>query len=195
MKKIILFLGFMFAAVVNVQAVNVSSASYFKGLYNSDGQQDIFVLNNITFDGSGQRLGDNGTDLNMTVDLSGKELFFKNSAYTGSGGVMNLTRGAIIFKNGMIHFTSNSMSQFNNSSSGGGAIYNFDGTLTISSSAVDFTSNSAITSGTYSGGGAIYNNSGTLTISSSAVNFTSNSAITSGTYSGGGAIYNSNTAS
>jgi predicted outer membrane repeat protein len=193
----------MFVFAASAQAIDVSSASYFKGLYSAGGTQDIKITaaNQIIFN---DWLGISGTGLNMTVDLNGKELAFRDSSYSGNAGVMYLNGANTSFTNGSVTFANNS------ASSSGGAILNSNGKLNISDSLVEVNGNSARSNGgaiyNYSNaainisgssvsfqsnisgylGGAIYNYSGsTITISSSSVNFSGNSASSSG-----GAIYN-----
>ena len=111
-------------------------------------------------------------DLTMTKGYVEADLI-RNEDGTFKASTANSIGGAIYNVNGTLSISDSSFSH--NSAYGGGAIYNVNGTLSISDSR--FSGNSA-----EAGGGAIYNANGTVSISDSV--FSHNSAW------GGGAISN-----
>jgi predicted outer membrane repeat protein len=146
MKKIILsslFVLFAFIVGTNAQAqgINVSSASYFKALYQSGGTVNIDLANSLTFDNytTAGALGAAGNNLNMTVDLKNYTLSFSSNSNGSGGGVMfSSVSKSISFDNGTIKFTNNS----GGTSGGGGAIHNsHSSTISFINAQVDFTSN------------------------------------------------------
>jgi LPXTG-site transpeptidase (sortase) family protein len=108
-----------------------------------------------------------------------------NSTFTGNQAMGTANVGAIM--NGGTATITGSTFDSNLSMQGGGALGNFDGTMTVSDSS--FSNNSAPSG--YAGGGAIWNYTGTMTVSDSV--FSGNTAgYGTATYSGyGGAIYTS----
>ncbi|MDR2191376.1 MAG: autotransporter domain-containing protein [Endomicrobium sp.] len=167
MKKVIFSLLFILPAFIilpNAQAINVSSASYFEGLYKEGGLRDISLVNDILFDSA--PLGYAGDGLAMTVDLNDLTLSFLNNTF---GKMILENNQKIAFDNGTIIFASNTVS------GDGGAVINNSSVINFANSRVNFTSNSA--SGN---GGAIYDTRAEVNFTSASVHFTSNSAKTGG---------------
>ncbi|MDR3113413.1 MAG: hypothetical protein LBU09_03465, partial [Endomicrobium sp.] len=168
MRKIfvsVFFVLFAFAFTQTANAVNVSSVSYFQGLYASGGLQTVDMTKSITFSYS-VRLGDSGNNLNMTVNLGGYALsFIGGSSPSGNGGQMNVKNSNLTFISGGIMFSANT------ASSAGGAIYNdTSSTLNFTDVEANFTSNSSVYYG-----GAIVNYRADINFTGSTVSFANNS--------------------
>ena len=152
------------------------------------------ITSTITIEGNGYTIsGDNRwrifyndggaltiKDLTMTKGYVESELI-RNEDGTLKASTANSIGGAIYNANGTVSISDSNFSD-NSTEHDGGAIYNFHGTLSISDS--NFSNNS-----TEYDGGAIYNANGTVSINDS--NFSNNST-NSQPGGQGGAIYNAN---
>ncbi|MBZ2164564.1 right-handed parallel beta-helix repeat-containing protein, partial [Methanobacterium spitsbergense] len=149
---------------VNNSTFTSNTANSGGAIYNNDG---TLTVNNSTFTSNTAYYG--GAICNYGSVTVNNSTFTSNTASYG-GAIANYESTVI----------NNSTFTSNPANSNGGAIYNYDGTVTVNDST--FTSNTA------NSGGAIYNNyAGTVTVTDST--FTNNTAPNG--Y--GGAIYNDGT--
>ena len=165
-------------------AGSANSAQYGGGVYVANG---IFTMDGGTIsENSASGTGASGGGVCIsggTFTMSGGAVISKNSAGSSGGGVFVSQTGIFTMEGGTIGGTGGGSP---NSAENGGGVYIFEGTFTMSGSAVISGNNaSSSSSSSSSSGGGVYIHNGTFTMSGGAV-ISGNSASSSSSSSGGG---------
>ena len=165
-----------------------SSASYGGGVYVAN--RGTFTMgggtiseNNASGTGASGASGGGVCISSGTFTMSGGAVISGNTATSSGGGVFVSESGDFIMEGGTIGETGGGSP---NSAENGGGVYIFEGTFTMSGSAVISGNNaSSSSSSSSSSGGGVYIHNGTFTMSGGAV-ISGNSASSSSSSSGGG---------
>ena len=165
-------------------AGSANSAQYGGGVYVANG---IFTMDGGTIsenNASGTGASGGGVCISSgTFTMSGGAVISGNTATSSGGGVFVSESGDFIMEGGTIGETGGGSP---NSAENGGGVYIFEGTFTMSGSAVISGNNaSSSSSSSSSSGGGVYIHNGTFTMSGGAV-ISGNSASSSSSSSGGG---------
>ena len=162
-----------------------SSASYGGGVYVDS--KGTFTMGGGTISknsASGGGASGGGVCITGgTFTMSGGAVISGNTATSSGGGVFVSDGGKFTMEGGTIGGTGGGSP---NSAENGGGVYIFEGTFTMSDSAVISGNNASSSSGSSSSGGGVYIFEGTFTMSDSAVISGNNASSSSGSSSGGG---------
>ena len=160
-----------------------NNATYGGGVYVANG---IFTMDGGTIsenNASGTGASGGGVCISSgTFTMSGGAVISGNTATSSGGGVFVSESGDFIMEGGTIGETGGGSP---NSAENGGGVYIFEGTFTMSGSAVISGNNASSSSSSSSSGGGVYIHNGTFTMSGGAV-ISGNSASSSSSSSGGG---------
>lgn len=158
-----------------------SSASYGGGVYVAN--RGTFTMgggtiseNNASGTGASGASGGGVCISSGTFTMSGGAVISGNTATSSGGGVFVSESGDFIMEGGTIGETGGGSP---NSAENGGGVYIFEGTFTMSGSAVISGNNASSSSSSSSSGGGVYIHNGTFTMCDSAV-ISGNSATSSG---------------
>ena len=169
-----------------------SSASYGGGVYvDSKGTFTMgggTISKNSASGGGASGGGASGGGVCIsggTFTMSGGAVISGNTATSSGGGVFVSESGKFTMEGGTIGGTGGGSP---NSAENGGGVYIFEGTFTMSDSAVISGNNASSSSGSSSSGGGVYIHNGTFTMSGGAV-ISGNSASSSSGSSSGGGVY------